>query len=184
MLGKEPAANDLIADMQRRIEAVTARIPNRPRPSVVVLEWTDPVFSASNWAPELIEAAGGTPLVSRKGQHSTAIPWDHVVDAKPDYVVVAPCGFDLERSLREVSVLERLPGWFDLPAVQNGRVTFADGNKYFNRSGITIVETVEILAEILHPDRVPPRWRGRAWRESTPVPQIAKQQAPSDRATS
>jgi iron complex transport system substrate-binding protein len=128
-----------------------------------VLEWTDPVFTASNWAPELIAAAGGTSLVSRNGEHSVAIPWEQVVDADPDYLIVAPCGFDLERSLREVAVLERLPRWFELSAVQNGHVAFADGNKYFNRSGITIVETVEILAEILHHDCMRPRWHERAW---------------------
>jgi iron complex transport system substrate-binding protein len=78
-------------------------------------------------------------------------------------LIVAPCGFNLQRSLREIPILEALPGWFDLKAVQDGRVAFADGNKYFNRSGTTIVETAQILAEILH-DRSPAqRWRGVAW---------------------
>jgi iron complex transport system substrate-binding protein len=157
------AGERLIADMQRRIEAVTASVAQRERPSVVLLEWTDPVFTAGNWAPELIEAAGGTPVLGENGAHSTAIPWERVVEADPDYIVVAPCGFDLERSRQEASVLERLPNWFQLAAVRNGRVAFADGNKYFNRSGTTIVETVEILAEILHGDDVPPRSRGEAW---------------------
>jgi iron complex transport system substrate-binding protein len=83
-IGLESTAADLIADMQRRIEAVTAQVGGRPTPTVVVLEWTAPVFTASNWAPELIEAAGGTPLVSRKGEHSRALPWDEVVAADPD----------------------------------------------------------------------------------------------------
>jgi iron complex transport system substrate-binding protein len=162
-IDRADGGEDLIADMQRRIDAVTARVATRQPPTVVVLEWTDPVFTASNWAPELIEAAGGRPLVSRKGEHSKALPWDDVVAADPDYLIIAPCGFDLERTLREVSVLEKLPGWSVLRAVRAGRVAFADGNKYFNRSGITIVETVEILAEILHSDRVPAGWRDVAW---------------------
>jgi iron complex transport system substrate-binding protein len=160
----EAAAEELIRDMQRRIAAVTARAAGGPAPTVAVLEWTDPVFIASNWAPELIEAAGGQPLVSRRGEHSKAAPWDEVVAADPDYLIVAPCGFDLDRTLREVSVLETLPGWSTLRAVRDGRVAFADGNRYFNRSGVTIVETTEILAEILHPDCVAPRWRA-AWRK-------------------
>jgi iron complex transport system substrate-binding protein len=166
-LGREAAANALITAMQRRIETVTASVANRAAPSVVVLEWTDPVFTASNWAPELIEAAGGIPLVSDRDQHSRARPWEEVVAANPDYLIVAPCGFDLDRTLREVSVLEKLPGWATLPAVRDGRVAFADGNTYFNRSGVTIVETVEILAEILHADRIQPKWRGKAWQLSS-----------------
>ena len=162
-LGRESAAETLIADMKVRIGAVSARIAGRPAPSVVLVEWTEPVFTAANWAPELIEVAGGRPIESRKGTHSTTVPWDQIAAADPDYIVVAPCGFDLDRSAREAAVLERLPGWFSLSAVRNRRVAFADGNKYFNRSGVSIVETAEILAEILHPDRVQPRWHGIAW---------------------
>jgi len=162
-IGRDAAANHLVAEMKARIDNVSARVANAPRPSVVVIEWTSPVFTASNWTPELVEAAGGTPLASRKGEHSTALPWEEIVESDPDYLIVAPCGFDLERTMCEAAVLEGLPGWSTLAAVRNGRVAFADGNKYFNRSGITIVETVEILAEILHPDRIRPRWRGTAW---------------------
>ena len=136
---------------------------------MALLEWTDPVFTAGNWAPELIEAAGGAPVLAQNGAHSTAMPWERVVHADPDYIVVAPCGFDLDRSDREAPVLERLPNWFELAAVRSRCVAFADGNKYFNRSGTTIVETVEILAEILHGDCVATRWRGAAWHEYSAV---------------
>jgi iron complex transport system substrate-binding protein len=167
-LGREAAADGVIGDMQRRMDAVTRSVSDRPAPSVALLEWTEPVFAAANWAPELIEAAGGRPVGNKKGEHSTPVPWQQIVDADPDYIVVAPCGFDLDRTMREAAVLECLPGWFDLAAVRNGRVAFADGNKYFNRSGMTIVETVEVLAEILHPDCGQPRWHGLAWREYSP----------------
>jgi iron complex transport system substrate-binding protein len=168
-LGREAAAESLITDMQRRIDAVRARVAERPAVSVALLEWTDPVFTAANWAPELITAAGGRPIGSNQGEHSTTVPWQRIVDANPDYIIVAPCGFDLERSTREAAVLERLTDWFNLSAVRSGRVAFADGNKYFNRSGVTIVETAEILAEILHPECVTPRWRGTAWRPYAPA---------------
>lgn len=162
-LGREQAGGELIADMQARMDAVTETVRGRPMPMVVVLEWTDPIFTSGNWAPELVEAAGGTPLVAEQGRHSTAIPWQRVVEADPDYLIVAPCGFDLDRTIQEITVLEGLPDWFKLTAVKKGRVALADGNKYFNRSGTTIVETVQILAEILHGDRFEQRWRGNAW---------------------
>lgn len=153
----------LIAQMRARIRAVNEAVRNRPAPTVVMLEWTDPIFSMGNWGPELVEAANGTLLLGERGQHSRAISWDYVRDADPDYLIVAPCGFGLERTLREVSVLESLPGWGKLKAVRSGRVAFADGNLYFNRSGPTIVETVEIIAEILHGHRAVTRGHSEAW---------------------
>ena len=163
------AGDDLIAHMQARIEAVNTKVRARPTPSIVLLEWTDPIFTTGNWGPQLVEAAGGQLLLGEKG-HSTAIPWERVVAAEPEYIVVAPCGFDLERTMRDVPVLEALPHWFDLRAVKNGHVALADGNTYFNRSGTTIVETVEILAEILHGNQVEARWRGEVWHPYVPEP--------------
>jgi len=163
-IGDVGSGNRLVADMQTRIAAVAQSVAGRPRPSVVVLEWTQPIFAASNWTPELVDAAGGQALASRRGEHSIAITWREIVDADPDCLVVAPCGFDLDRTLREAAVLEALPGWAALRSVRNRRVAFADGNRYFNRSGTTIVDTAEILAEILHPGAVRARWRNVAWR--------------------
>jgi iron complex transport system substrate-binding protein len=162
-LGRAPAGDALIADMQGRINAVTAAVRDRPAPTVVVLEWTDPIFAMGNWGPELVEAAGGRPLLGEKARHSAAIAWERVREANPDYLIVAPCGFDLDRTIREVPVLEALPDWVNLTAVKTGRIVLADGNKYFNRSGTGIVQTVEILAEILHGDRFKRCWRGVAW---------------------
>ena len=163
-LDRSEAGEDLIADMQARIDAVTALVRGRPVPTIVLLEWTDPMFATGNWGPELVEAAGGMLLLGEKGRHSTALPWEQVLEADPDYLIVAPCGFDLDRTMQEVPVLERLPDWFNLTAVKKGHVVLADGNKYFNRSGITIVETVQILGDILHGDRVERHWHGVAWR--------------------
>jgi iron complex transport system substrate-binding protein len=162
-LHRQAAAAQLIARMQERIDAVRAIVRGRTPPTIVLLEWTDPVFVSANWSPELIEAAGGRPLLAEKG-HSTAIPWERVVQADPDYVLVAPCGFDLQRTIGEIPVLEGLPEWSSLTAAKKGQIVLADGNRYFNRSGTTIVETVEILAEILHGDRFERRWQGEAWQ--------------------
>lgn len=100
-------------------------------------------------------------MLAEKGEYSKTIPWQHVRDADPEYLIIAPCGFDLERTMREVPILESLPGWFELRAVREGKVALADGNKYFNRSGTTIVQTVEIVAEILHGYAA--GHRGNAW---------------------
>jgi len=162
-LGRPEAAKLLIADMERELDWIANRVRDRFAPRVVLLEWTDPLFSTGNWGPELVAAAGGRSLLSEAGQYSAAVSWGQVVEADPDYLVVAPCGFGLERTLREASVLEALPGWSETRAVRLGHVALADGNRYFNRSGTTIPETVRILAEILHPDCFEPTWRGRAW---------------------
>ncbi len=114
-----------------------------------------------NWSPELIEAANGRLLLGGKGEHSSAVDWQQVLDADPEWLIVAPCGFDLERTTREAPMLEAHPGWRDLRAVRQGQVVLADGNRYFNRSGTTIVQTVEILAEILHGYRA--GYESRAW---------------------
>lgn len=161
---REPDAERLIDGMRARIDAVRASVEGRPRPTVVLLEWTDPLFTSGNWGPELVDAAGGAARLAEAGHHSVPVTWEQIAEVDPDHLIVAPCGFTLDRALQDIDVLEQMPGWFELSAVRNGRVAFADGNTFFNRSGTTVVETVEILAEILHRGRdQPAAWRGRAW---------------------
>lgn len=169
-LGRDSAAAELVDAMRRRKAGVHEAVKSRRAPSLVVLEWIDPIFAMGNWGPELVEAAHGRLVLGERGEHSAAIEWTRVRDADPDWLVVAPCGFDLARTRREVGVLEALPGWFELRAVRNGKVALADGNAYFNRSGTTIVETVEILAEILH--GYPAGHRGRSWELHDRPPQV------------
>ena len=160
-LGREQEAAKLVDAMKSRISAVNGAVKHRRAPTVVALEWTDPAFAMGNWGPELVEAANGRLLLGKKGEYSGAIDWQQVRDADPEWLIIAPCGFDLERTTREAPFLEALPGWFDLQAVRRDQVALADGNLYFNRSGTTIVQTVEILAEILH--RYPAGREGKAW---------------------
>lgn len=154
----------LVTEMQSRLRAVTDAVRDRPTPTVVMLEWTDPIFSMGNWGPELVEAANGKVLLGERGQFSTAISWDAVRDADPDFLIIAPCGYDLERTVRELPLLEALPGWSQLKSVKTGSVALADGNLYFNRSGTTIVDTVEIIAEILHGRKRADNRHEAAWR--------------------
>jgi iron complex transport system substrate-binding protein len=165
---RDAAAITLVDELQSRIAAIGDAVRHKPAPTVVMLEWTDPIFSMGNWGPELVEAANGKLSLGQAGQHSAAIPWETVRSSDPDYLIVAPCGYNLEKSRREAAILEALPGWFELRAVRDGKVVFADGNKFFNRSGTTIVETVEIIAEILHNSETRPRWEGKAWQRYVP----------------
>jgi iron complex transport system substrate-binding protein len=103
-----------------------------------------------NWGPELLDIANGELAIGNQRLHSAAVPDERVAAADPDCLIVAPCGFSLERAQQELPVLERYRWWSGLRAVRNGRVAFADGNLFFNRSGMTIVRTAEIMAEILH----------------------------------
>jgi iron complex transport system substrate-binding protein len=154
----------LVSGLRSGLEAVGRQVAGRSTPSVVCLEWASPIFGMGNWGPELVEIAGGRALLGDAGRHSTSTSWDAVLAADPDVLVMAPCGFGLDRALQEMTILEAQPGWCELRAVRSGRVAVADGNRYFNRSGPSVFETAEILAEILHPEVVPPRHKGSAWR--------------------
>jgi iron complex transport system substrate-binding protein len=149
-LDLEAKGCEVIAGERARLDAVRDRVTGQRRPTVVMLEWTDPIFAMANWGPELVDAAGGDLLLGRPGQHSTSMSGQPVADADPEVLIVAPCGFALDRALREQPVLEAYPWWGNLRAVRAGRVAFADGNLFFNRSGMTTVQTAEIIAEILH----------------------------------
>jgi iron complex transport system substrate-binding protein len=113
--------------------------------------------------PELIALAGGESLFGETGRHSPWLEWQALRAADPDVIVVLPCGFDLARTRREMAPLTRQPGWSELRAVREGRVFLTDGNQYFNRPGPRLVESLEILAEILHPAEFAARHRGTGW---------------------
>jgi len=135
-----------------------------PAPRVACIEWIEPLMAAGNWTPELIALAGGSDLFGTAGAHSPWMSWEQLAAADPDVIVVAPCGFDLERTGKEMYWLTGRAGWRNLRAVRNGRVCLADGNQYFNRPGPRVVETLECLIEMLHPEERPARLRGQAWR--------------------
>jgi len=147
---KEERGCAVIERERQRLQAVREKTANSRRPSVVMLEWADPVFAMGNWGPELVEIANGELLLGKRNQHSRAIAGEEVRRADPEVLIVAPCGFNLERACKELPVLEGQSWWKGLQAVRTGKVSFADGNLFFNRSGMTITRTAEILAEILH----------------------------------
>lgn len=154
----------LVRACRDRLDALRAKTRDLPRPTVVCLEWIEPPFAMGNWGPELVAIAGGTCLLGRPGEHSTTTPWEAVREADPDVLVVAPCGFGLERTKTELDVLRDYPGFHQLRAVHEGRAFIADGNSLFNRSGPTVIDTADVLAEMLHPEVFSsPGGAHRAW---------------------
>ena len=162
-LGIEERGEELVCREHARLGRVTEKTARFPRRSVGLLEWTDPVFVMANWAPELAEAANGDSVLGRKGEYSAAIDGNKLLEVDPEHLIIAPCGFNLERSLGEQTRLEQYPWWAELRAVRSGNVAFADGNMLFNRSGMTLAQTAEVIAEILHGVRFDDSF-GTHWR--------------------
>lgn len=160
------AALGIAESGERLVEELQARMRQHqkdyPRYRVACIEWMEPLMAAGNWTPELIEMAGGINLFGEAGKHSPWMTWEELVVADPDVIVIAPCGFDLARTAEETYWMTGRPGWNRLRAVRDGRVYLADGNQYFNRPGPRVVETLQILVEILHGEA--PRAPGTRWR--------------------
>jgi iron complex transport system substrate-binding protein len=156
--GVEGAAHRLVADLRTRLDRLRAETAVLPRPRVLVLEWLSPPMVAGHWTPELIRVAGGEPILGHDGKPTGPVDWASIVEAEPDVVLVAPCGFHVEQSLREISALAALPWFMDLPAVRKGRVAIADGNAFFNRPGPRLVESAELGAVAIHPERFTDRF--------------------------
>jgi iron complex transport system substrate-binding protein len=150
--GVPEKAEDVIAALVARVEAVTNRtsaISHRPR--VVLLEWIDPPFSCGHWSPELVRLAGGSEGLGVEGRPSRTLAWDEVVAYDPEVLVVACCGFNTERTRADLPILERYPHFAELTCARTGRVFVVDGNAYFSRPGPRLVDSLEILAHLLHP---------------------------------
>jgi iron complex transport system substrate-binding protein len=143
----------VVAALAERVEAVRTRARRADqRPRCYLMEWIDPPYCAGHWNPELVEIAGGEEPLGRKGQASTRIPWESVVEAQPTVLVLACCGYSIERTLQDVPILQSYPSWETLPAVRSGQVYAVNGSTYFSRPGPCLVDSLEILAGILHPE--------------------------------
>jgi len=150
--GRETAAEALVQDLRRRIDAVGIREPEY-RPRVVCLEWFEPLYVAGHWVPELVTLAGGFDPLGRKGEPSFKIEWQSVLDAKPDVILLMPCGFDVRRAVKESTPLRNLNGWNDLPAVKTGNVYALNGSAYFQPPRPAPGERLGILARIIRPEQ-------------------------------
>jgi iron complex transport system substrate-binding protein len=163
-LGEPEHAAEVVAGLRVRIEAVRARAVDAVRPRCVLLEWIEPPFRSGHWGPELVELAGGVEPLGKKGEDAARVSWEAVVESAPDILVLACCGFDVARTLADVPLLRARPRWDTLPAVSAGRVYAVDGSAYFSRPGPRIVDSLELLAQIIHPELFPRRFSSTAAR--------------------
>ena len=164
--GVEERANEVIADLSNRILAVEGRTPkNRAPRRVVMLEWIDPLFSAGHWNPEMVALAGGVECIGQSGDRSQEVSWEAIQQANPDVMVIACCGYTVERTREDFPILARKPGFRELTCARNGEVYIMDGNAHFNRPGPRLIDSLEMLASILHPE---PDLNGDAFRASMP----------------
>lgn len=152
--GTPERAEALVDTLRERVERVAGGVPrDRPRPKVACLEWLDPLYAAGHWVPEMVELAGGMDVLAAKHEPSARVSMETLVEAAPEVMVLMPCGFDESRTRKEWEPLKDLPEWRGIPAVANGRVFAVDGSKYFNRPGPRLVDGLEILARLIHPEQ-------------------------------
>jgi iron complex transport system substrate-binding protein len=132
-------------------------------PSVAAIEWIDPLMAAGNWVPQLIKVAGGKNLFGEAGKHSPWMKYNDLIKQDPEIIIVMPCGYDIKKSLIEIKTLESKKEWGSLKAVSNRNVYITDGNQFFNRPGPRIIESLEILLEIIHPELSEPKHIDSGW---------------------
>jgi len=163
-LGVSQRANELIASLTQRLADIrerTSAIKTRPR--VAAIEWLGPLMAGGNWMPELIEIAGGRSLFAQGGEHSTWLDWPALVEADPEVILLLPCGFTIPQTIADLDLLTQNPAWSKLRATRSGEIYLIDGHHFFNRPGPRLVESAEIVAEILHPDHFDFGHRGAGW---------------------
>jgi iron complex transport system substrate-binding protein len=164
-LGDPDRATEVVGALSHRMIAIEKQAAaSGRRPTVACIEWLDPLMASANWIPELVTMAGGENLFGAGGQHSPTIKFDRLLENDPEVIVLMPCGFNMDRTAAELHALASQPGWHRLKATCEGQVYLVDGNQYFNRPGPRIVESLEILAEILHPQIFQFGHKGSGWR--------------------
>ena len=162
--GVTDRSTELIGGLRRRIDEVSSVAKTAAvSPSVLALEWLDPPFVGGHWVPEMIVLAGGKDVLGREAEASARTVWGNVINADPDIIILMPCGFDLDRTLEEARGARFPEGWQGLGAVRSNNVYAVDGSAYFSRSGPRVVDGLEVLAEIIHPDLFPRKSQSEAW---------------------
>jgi iron complex transport system substrate-binding protein len=152
--GRVAAAAVLMQRCRDQLAGVRAALPRASaQKRVFFMEWTDPIYCAGHWVPEMIELAGGVDALARAGQDSVRLPWEDVTRWAPEVMIVAPCGCDTGQAFAQLSTLARLPGWASLPAVERDQVYCVDANSYFACPGPRVFEGIELLAHLIHPER-------------------------------
>ncbi len=163
-IDKTDKLSEILESFQDRMEIIQHKVQFvKQRPTFVFIEWLEPLFSAGHWTPEIAENAGAQVLLSEKEKPSKQITWEELKSADPEFILIAPCGFPLERTKQEMHILINHPFWNELKAVKEKKIFIADGNHYFNRSGPRIFDSAEIIAEILQVNQFYFGMEGNAW---------------------
>jgi iron complex transport system substrate-binding protein len=150
--GRRKQARALLEGMQRRLAELKKRLGGvRRHPRVFCMEWFEPPMACGHWVPEMVALAGGREVLGRRGRPSRYVSWEQIAGARPDVLVLMPCGFSIERARGELPLLTREPQWAGLPAVLDRRVFLVDGPAYFNGSGPRLIDGIELLAGLFHP---------------------------------
>jgi iron complex transport system substrate-binding protein len=161
-LGRETGTEDKAVEWSTaataRIRRISTAAEALRKVRVSFLEWVDPLYCGGHWIPQMLDWAGADDRNSRSGTDSVRIPWENVVQHQPEVILVSPCGFKTHDALRQAALLQSRPGWNDLPAVRNRRVYAVDANAYFARPGPRLVDGVELMAHLSHPEHFP--WTG------------------------
>ncbi len=150
--GAEPAAEELVRSLEARIQRVREAAAALDRPRVFCVEWYDPVFASGHWVPEMVEIAGGEDALGTAGQDSKKISWDRVLKFDPQVLILMPCGFDTERAFEDLPILAKYQGWRSITAVETGAVFATNGSAYYSRPGPRLVDGLELMAKMIHPE--------------------------------
>jgi iron complex transport system substrate-binding protein len=166
LTGKNKEAKGLIQNLSKRIKKIrfeAGKVKLKPR--VLIIEWADPVMIAGHWVPEMVEIAGGNYQILKPKEVSRRIEWGEVLRLDPDVLIIAPCGFDIKRSKKEIGLITSKKGFKNLKAAKRGRVYLVDANAYLTRPGPRIIDGVEILTEIFHPAVFKRKHKYSDWQE-------------------
>ncbi len=152
-VGQKKVAVQYVGALQGRMDVIKEKVSHlNTRPRVFFMEWLAPPYCAGHWVGEMIDIAGGLDPLAKKGVDSVRVSWEEIVNAAPDILILSPCGFDLEQTVAQAGLLRENPAWKNIPAVKNGRVYAVDANSYFARPGPRVVDGIELLAHLFHPE--------------------------------
>lgn len=153
--GAASRGHELVTELRSRVAGVTKRVPAGPPISTLALEWADPPFSGGHWIPEMVRLAGGHDVLGIERAPSRACDWSEISEATPEVIVFMPCGYDLDGAVEQSAALFEVPAFAATPAARNGNVFATDGSAFFSRPGPRLIDGLEILAWVLHPELFP-----------------------------
>ena len=163
-MGAPESSSILKSEINDRFKLLKDKLKGtEQKPTVLCIEWIEPIMVAANWVPELVGLAGGRNVMSVSGADSNFCSWDEIKQTNPDIIIMMPCGFGIKRTFEDIHYLQNRKGWQELKAVKEGKVFVVDGNQYFNRPGPRLIDSSEILAEVIHPEYFERKYPEDAW---------------------